>query len=188
MKEFKTTAHAAPAKREPNGLYLREGKPCEDDGEALARTLLRPNVGAALTIQQYAKNLGDLDLTGLVYALEQQIDVVNDGNLKRAEGMLLVQAHSLDALFNSLAQRAAVEIGEHLHTAETYLRLALKAQSQCRATLETLVLIKNPPNVAFVGQANIAHGPQQVNNAVARASEPSRARKTENLQSKLLED
>jgi hypothetical protein len=37
--------------------------------------------------------------------------------------------------------------------------LALKAQSQCRATLETLAAIKNPQPVAFVRQANIAHGP-----------------------------
>ena len=54
-----------------------------------------------------------------------------------------------------------------------YLRLALKAQSQCRATLATLAAVKNPQPVAFVRQANIAHGPQQVNNAAA--AEASRA-------------
>jgi hypothetical protein len=43
---------------------------------------------------------------------------------------------------------------------EAYLRLGLKAQSQSRATLETLSRIKNPQPVAFVRQANIAHGPQ----------------------------
>ena len=70
---------------------------------------------------------------------------------------------------------------------EPFLRLGLKAQSQCRATLEALALVKNPPNVAFVRQANIAHGPQQVNNGVSAESEPSRARETEIEQSKLLE-
>jgi hypothetical protein len=55
------------------------------------------------------------------------------------------------------------------------LRLALKAQSQCRATLETLAAIKNPQPVAFVRQANIAHGPQQVNNAHASDVENQRA-------------
>jgi len=50
-----------------------------------------------------------------------------------------------------------------LEAADKYLRLALKAQGQCRATLETLAAIKNPP-VVFARQANIAHGPQQVNN------------------------
>ena len=49
---------------------------------------------------------------------------------------------------------------------ETYFRLALKAQSQCRATLETLSTIKNPP-VIFAKQANISTGNQQINNAVS---------------------
>jgi len=50
-----------------------------------------------------------------------------------------------------------------------YLRLALKAQSQARTTVETLAEIKNPRAVAFVRQANIANGPQQVNNGSAPA-------------------
>jgi hypothetical protein len=43
------------------------------------------------------------------------------------------------------------------------MRMALKAQAQCRATLETLATIKNP-SVVFARQANIAQGPQQANN------------------------
>ena len=46
----------------------------------------------------------------------------------------------------------------HLQAAETYMRLALKSQSQCRTTVETLAEIKNPRQVAFVKQANIAGG------------------------------
>ena len=45
---------------------------------------------------------------------------------------------------------------------EGFMRLALQAQSQCRATLETLVAIKDPP-VVCARQANITTGPQQVN-------------------------
>ena len=45
------------------------------------------------------------------------------------------------------------------------MRLALKAQGQCRATVETLAAMKNPP-VVFAKQANISSGPQQVNNGV----------------------
>jgi hypothetical protein len=37
------------------------------------------------------------------------------------------------------------------------MRFGLKAQAQCRATLETLAAIKNPPTV-FARQANIADG------------------------------
>jgi hypothetical protein len=67
------------------------------------------------------------------------------------------------------------------------MRLALKAQSQCRATLETLSVVKNPPSVAFVRQANIANGPQQVNNGPPSAADASRARETEIQPNKLLE-
>lgn len=56
-------------------------------------------------------------------------------------------------------------MGEYIQAAETYMRLALKAQAQCRATLETFANIKNPP-VVYARQANIANGPQQVNNGV----------------------
>ena len=48
------------------------------------------------------------------------------------------------------------------------MRLAMKAQSQCRATAEALALMKNPQ--PYIRQANIAQGPQQVNNSYASAS------------------
>jgi hypothetical protein len=68
-----------------------------------------------------------------------------------------------------------------------YMRLALKAQSQCRATIETRAEIKNPRPIAFAQQANIANGPQQVNNGGQVPAEPSCAEKSENQQSILLE-
>ena len=69
-----------------------------------------------------------------------------------------------------------------------YMRLALKAQGQCRATLETLANIKNPRPVAFVQQANIAHGPQQVNNGMAPSQgEPAQATKNAFEPNELLE-
>ncbi len=41
--------------------------------------------------------------------------------------------------------------------------------------------------MGYVRQANIAHGPQQVNNAASTASDPSRPRENADLKSKLLE-
>jgi hypothetical protein len=63
------------------------------------------------------------------------------------------------------------------------MRLALRAQNQCRATLETLSAIKNPP-VIYAKQVNQSSGPQQINNGVTA---PSQARGIENEQSKLLD-
>ena len=69
------------------------------------------------------------------------------------------------ALFTDLSQCSARTMYRRLDTAERLMRLALKAQGQCRATLETLAVLKGPPTL-FAKQANIAAGPQQVNNAV----------------------
>ena len=68
------------------------------------------------------------------------------------------------------------------------MRLALRAQSQARATVETLSVVKNPPHPTFIRQANVAHGPQQVNNAQPAPSPPgSRASEYKSQPNKLLE-
>jgi hypothetical protein len=88
------------------------------------------------------------------------------GNLNEVETTLTVQAVTLDAIFNELARRASFNMGEHLNATEIYLRLALKAQGQCRATLETLAEVKYPKAPTFVRQQNVAYQ-QQVNNGDA---------------------
>jgi hypothetical protein len=100
--------------------------------------------------------------------------------------MVAIQAHTLDTIFNELARQSQANMGGgYLDAADRYMRLALKAQSQCRATIETLAEIENPKPVAFMQQANIASGPQQVNNAPQ--PETSRTGRSEIQQSKLLE-
>lgn len=84
------------------------------------------------------------------------------GNMGRAEDMLFGQAHALEKIFVHMACRARDASISH---AEQLMRMALKAQNQCRMTLDTLATLKNPPLV--IGkQTNIANGPQQVNNGV----------------------
>ena len=149
--------------------------------DATAQTITRPEVNAAATIQKFTGD--NHEVNALARELSTQVAAVNSGDLKRAEGMLISQAHTLDELFNSLARRAHGNMTEgYLSATETYLRLALKAQSQCRATLETLVQVKNPP-VVYARQANIANGPQQVNNGI-----PSQAREIEKQPNKLSGD
>jgi hypothetical protein len=178
-------------KTDPNASTAKElrvkGTQGEDAKVVLAKTALRPSVRAAITTQAYSKQFGDLDLTALVDELAAHSNAASKGEMARAEGMLMSQAHTLEAIFHELARRAALNMGEYINAAEIYMRLALKAQSQCRATLETLATIKNPAPVTFVRQANVAHGPQQVNNGMTPANERSRARESENQPSKLLE-
>ena len=61
-----------------------------------------------------------------------------------ASRMLAAQAIALDSMFAELARRTANNMGEYVNAAERYGRLALKAQSNCRATLETLAKLHQP--------------------------------------------
>ena len=100
--------------------------------------------------------------------------------------MLTAQAHTLDAIFNNLARRAIH--AEYMDSHDSYLKLALRAQSQRRATWEAVAAIKHPPVMGYVRQANIAHGPQQVNNAPAATAGATRAAEHPHPKSKLLEE
>lgn len=117
---------------------------------------------------------GELHITELVDSLTATVNGVRDGKLVLSEALLTSQAIALDTIFAELARRAAINMGTYLETTERYLRLALKAQSQSRATLETLATIKNPPTV-FAKQANINNGgQQQVNNGTGPPDETGR--------------
>ena len=158
--------------------------PDEDEnlGEARSAKLLGTHLIAAIPLADYFKPFcGEAHLTGLAKGLRDQCNAVNQGDLKRPEALLLTQAFTLDAIFINLSSRAAQNSNQLEHL-DRLLRLAFKAQSQCRATLETLANIKNPPLV-LARQANITSGPQQVNNGIAA----SPVREIDNQPSKLLE-
>jgi hypothetical protein len=65
-------------------------------------------------------------------------------------------------LFATVGRRA--HHAKYREQSDGDLRLAMRAQAQSRATVETLANMKNPP--VYARQANIAQGPQQVNNGV----------------------
>ena len=136
--------------------------PDKERAEALAKLTLRPSVNAAVVVSEYTKPFGEQDVGALADSLSAHMSSMCAGDMKRAEAMLYGQAHALQSIFMSLARRATTQ--EYMKNWEAYLRMALKAQNQCRMTLETLATIKNPP-VVFARQANINNGgQQQVNN------------------------
>lgn len=147
---------------------------------------------AALVVRFSQADLGELSLTDMVASLRESGKAVNSNDLSQAERMLNAQAVALNSIFGELARRSSLNMGEYLDASERYMRLALKAQGQCRATLETLAAIKNPP-VVFARQANISNGPQQVvNNGVPSSASDTPAYEPAhgeggNEQTKLLE-
>jgi hypothetical protein len=124
-----------------------------------------PLTNAAGVIQEYAKTpFREQDLHELVLRLKSSIADVNTGDMKECEAMLMGQAVALQSIFTNMARRVlGQDYQKHM---ESFFAMALKAQNQCRMTLETLNELKNPRQATFVrtGQANIANGPQQVNN------------------------
>lgn len=146
-------------------------------GETEKETYL--NHAAAMTSSEFAAHrvirsaehksgFGEyIDVPALMKTLRNQAAAVNHGDMNQAEAMLMNQATALQSLFSRLVERAMGN--DNITPFEANMRMALRAQSQCRATLETLAAIKNPP-IVYARQANVITGPQQINNGTAVSS------------------
>ena len=161
-------------------IAIKEG----DDAELrTAEAVAGPFISNGFAVSKFARGtIGDVSLDKLVLAMATNAERVKGGDMRDVEATLVSQATVLNALFADLVRRSSLNLGNYFDAGERYLKLAFKAQNQCRMTLETLSTIKNPP-VVYAKQANIAHGPQQVNNG---APGP-RAGENENMPNKLLE-
>lgn len=149
----------------------------------LAVTAPFATAGAIAPLQ---KNLAGDDATAeaIMFGLAEQIRMVRAGNLSEVEAMLVSQAVGLQTQWASLSRKAVHQ--DYMPHFQTYMTLALKAQAQSRATLEALIELKHPRHPpTFVKQANIAHGPQQVNNGTD--AQPSRTEEAAAAPSKLLD-
>ena len=173
----------------PRKAFEIEGRGLTHDeiGRNVAAIATGPETAAARVIQaaERTTSLDDhLDVQALAATLRDQAAIVRSGSLGQAESILINQAAALQSLFARLVERGMAS--DSVPGFEVNLRMALRAQAQCRATLETLAEIKNP-TVVYARQANVTTGPQQVNNGVATPPAP-RARDLELEPSKLLEE
>jgi hypothetical protein len=183
MMASKPKKPAAPeAEKFPRKIIPCQSGPSDDEkGRAYASLINSPELAASRVIgMMQPKNLADgIDTPTMLATLRDQAAAVQAGDLAHAEAMLINQASSLQALFVRLSERAMEQT--QMPNLEGFMRLALRAQSQCRATLETLAAIKNPP-IVYARQANVTTGPQQINNGTAA---PTRAREIESEQTQL---
>lgn len=170
------------AKIFPRKTILCASGPSDDEkGRAHANLVTSPEFAAYRVIgMMQPKYLADeIDAPGMLAILRDQAAAVQRGDPAHAEAMLINQASALQSLFVRLSERAMEQT--HMPNLEGFMRLALRAQSQCRASLETLAAIKNPP-IVYARQANVTTGPQQINNGTAA---PLRARGIESEQIQL---
>ena len=174
---------AAKPKVDPDRQLNIKTPPGKTDAQRLAEVSLDPAANASAVVQSFnAGTFGKTAISETYEALRESVRKVRGGDMAGPEALLVTQADSLNAIFTELTRRAALNMGEYINASERYMRLALKAQAQCRATIETLAAIKNPP-VVIARQANISNGPQQVNNGPAS----SRADDSFNQPNELLE-
>lgn len=124
---------------------------------------------AAAVLTAFGTLFGPQETVSLLGAIEALVAKVQNGDMSVVEQMLLSQAVALQGVFSNLTFRAATQTNPRL--LQTQLGLALRAQSQARATLETLIHLKQPSSPTYINQANIA-AQQQVNNGVAMAAVP----------------
>jgi hypothetical protein len=141
----KTNGEQAKGGRYVEPGAVAKGEPSESklkDARSTAKLAIHPGVNAALVIKEFAEVFGGLDAVEVGELAAHLKDGMNDNDLRECEAMLYSQAHALQAVFvDALLQ---VKKQGWFSTSEAYMRIGLKAQSQCRATLETLATIKNP--------------------------------------------
>ena len=160
-----------PKQRKPVALKKPKTKPATKGDKFLHKheLLMIAGVHGAVGIKAWSKFMGDdVDFEELTRSICGKINrVVDDGDQKPIEAMLMSQAMMLQTVATSLIRNASFQ--DKLLQFQVNLNLGLKAQAQCRATLQTLAEVKNPRTaVAFVKQQNIASGHQQINNGIAQ--------------------
>ncbi len=138
----------------------------ESDGEGLARNLLEPQIRHGATASAFASavltnSVEKPDIADYIPVFEKQIEKAASGNLTMASQLLASQAITLDSMFTELGRRAAMNLGEYPQAAERYAKLAFKAQTNCRTTLEALAKM-HQPREQTVRHVQVSEGGQAV--------------------------
>lgn len=148
-------------------VFLRQ-RDDEAPGVTLAKAILGQNIRHGAVAALYAgKSINmpgeRLAVMDAAVVVEQRATEAANGNLSAASAMLASQALTLDAMFTEFANRAGSNIGQNTEVVERYARLAMKAQSNARTTLEALAKLHQPReqtvrhiNVNAGGQAVVA--------------------------------
>lgn len=159
----------------PGGTLRLTREPDVSEARVVADTVTAGLAANAFTTLEWAAHMfAGQDLTEALNALTALTSRAADGDLADVERLLTAQAVSLNSIFTALARKA--QSADYVDTFERFLRLALRAQNQSARTIEILAAVKNPPTV-FTKQANIAHGPQQVNSSFGGTADvPAHAR------------
>lgn len=134
------------AERQPTSLNL-DGVPGKSDGYSMAHSELVPDTRHAVAGMNASSGLFGGTRGTLSDAVEVMRDACNavaSGDLSLLSRTLAAEALTLDATVTQMMRRAALNMTQYPDAADRYMRLALKAQGQVRATVETLARMHQP--------------------------------------------
>lgn len=158
----KQKAKAAAPATQPSQTLEVDGQPGKSKTRQLADISVEPAAHAMAIAHLYNKgSFGEQNLTDIYDALADQVKVAEQGDLSHQRALLAAQADALNAIFTEMARRASNNMGEYLNATQLYLRLGLKAQAQCRATIEALERLTNG-HVQTVKHVHVSEGGQAV--------------------------
>jgi hypothetical protein len=160
-----TSRKPKPPATEPKPVTVDAEKD-ETEQQTMSRVLVGPYwrhgfVAKAIVDKSAGKIPGNPQFDDYGKAIKAKAEQAAKGDLVLVSDMLVAQAHSLDALFTELARRATLNMGEYVGATESYGRLALKAQANCRATLEALMKL-HQPREQIVKHVHVNEGGQAV--------------------------
>ncbi|MCK0099840.1 hypothetical protein MWU38_10640 [Qipengyuania sp. S6317L1] len=139
-----------------------EGQPEKSKERNLADVSLDPAASGMAAARMFiAGSFGEQDSTELYLSLSDKGKAAASGDLTHYKTMLAAQADTLNSVFTELARRAALNMGEYISATEIYMRLALKAQVQCKANIEALDRLSNG-RVQTVRHVHVNDGGQAV--------------------------
>lgn len=113
----------------------------------IAAQAVDPCVTSSSVVAAFWEETGGaaIDPQAAYEAVLDQVQAVREGVLSGPEAMLVGQATALNAIFAEMARRGHAALGRPGIAAERYLRLAVRAQAQCRATVRALSDMANRP-------------------------------------------
>lgn len=137
-----------PKAKDADAINVR-GATGESEADTMARVMVGPNlrhgiVASNISVKMMGQLPGNPQIDHYMKAISAKTDKAAKGDMAMASEMLATQAQTLDAIFTEMARRSVINMGDYIKASEVYMRVALKAQANCRATLEALAKLHQP--------------------------------------------
>lgn len=134
-------------------MDLDEADAAEEDYNCNPKAVLTPQWVAAAGLQAMSTHFDEFSAVDLCMELSLSSSRFEKEGEKQLKDILLSQTQILNAMFNKMLYQSQLEDDPKYY--DITMSLALKAQKQCRTTIESLNRLINPPPQPVFNQTNI---------------------------------